>query len=74
MGQPFAGKGDRFGKQVTLDDAVDDAELQGFVGFQGITGHAHFDGFGDARKPGKTLRAGRAGDEAKLYLWLTDLR
>ena len=39
----------------------------------GISGGAHFHGFGDAGETGQTLRACRSGDEAEFYFWLTDL-
>ncbi len=74
LGGDFAGKGDRAGEKIAFDDAVDDAELQSVRGFDGIAGGAHFDGFGDACETGKTLRAGRAGNDAELYFRLADLR
>ena len=40
----------------------------------GLPLSAHFDGFRDAREPGKPLRARRAGNDAELYFGLADLR
>jgi hypothetical protein len=74
FGSDFVGKRDCAGEKIAFDDAVNDAELQGFHGFYRIAGGAHLDGFCDTRETGKALRAGGAGNDAEFYFGLADLR
>ena len=59
-GRHFAGKGNRAGQQIAVDDAIDNAELGGLGRTDRLAAGAHFGRFGDAGQPRQPLRAARA--------------
>ena len=70
----FASKCNCAGSRSPSIETVNDPKLLCFRSFDRIAIRAHFDRFGSACEPRQTLRAGRAGDDAKLHFRLADLR
>ena len=66
----FTRKRNRSGEEIALDDSIDDAEFQGFLGFNRVPAHTHLDRLRDAGEPRQALRAARARDESEFHFRL----
>src|SRR5262245_66394476 len=70
----LAGKRDCAGAQVSLNDAVDQPELQGFCSIDWFSRNAHVDCGGDADEPRKPLSSFSAWNDPQVDLGLPHLR
>ena len=70
----FAREGRRTGREVALDDAIDQPGAQRVGGLDRLAGHAHLDRFLETDEPRQSLRSFGARDDAEIHLGLSHQR
>ena len=74
LGQHLLGEGHARRRQVTVDDLVDQADLERLVGADRIAAHDHLERLLRAHHARQPLRPARAGQEAELHLGQAEAR
>ena len=73
VGHQLAGVSERAFEQITADHFVDDADLEGVLGFHRVAADDHVQGGLGADQTGQTLGAAGAGQQAQLHFRQADL-